>query len=146
MPEIHVNGRDYQLVTLGELTLDEAMLVWDYTKLSLDQLGDLEGFHPGLIAALIHISVQRGEPGEPSRQIRQVVGRLPVAELENVFMDISEEVPDTDPPPTAASTNGGSGDGSSTSTESAPAASPRGSTGSRGSATGATSAPTTSAR
>jgi hypothetical protein len=142
--EIHVNGRDYQLVSIDQLTLDEAMLVWDYTKLSLDQLGDLEGFHPGLIAALIHISVARGQPGEPARQIRQVVGKLPVAELENVFMDISEEVPDTDPPP--ASTNGASGAGSSTSTEPAPADTPRASTGSPGSATGATSAPGTSAR
>jgi hypothetical protein len=138
MADIHVNGRTYPLVSLDELTLDEAMVVYDYTKLSLDQIPDLEGFHPGLIAALIHVAVQRGEPRETARQIRQTVGAIPVASLEQVFMDISEEVPDdVDPPPAAKPTNG-SGGGSSTSSEPAPDDVTLVSTGSPGSDTGAT--------
>src|SRR3954463_10280446 len=82
MADIHVNGRHYPLVSIDELTLDEAMVVYDYTKMSLDQIPDLEGFHPGLIAALIHIAVARCEPRETGRQIRTTVGTTPVSSLE----------------------------------------------------------------
>ena len=139
MADIHVNGRHYPLVSIDELTLDEAMVVYDYTKMSLDQIPDLEGFHPGLIAALIHVAVARGEPRETGRQIRQTVGQIPVASLEEVFMDISEEVEvgDADPP-AAAGTSNGSGGGSSTSSAPAPDDTTQVFTGSRGSDTGAT--------
>jgi len=145
MADIHVNGRTYPLVSIDELTLDEAMVVYDYTKMSLDQIPDLEGFHPGLVAALIHVAVQRGEPRETARQVRQVVGAIPVASLEQVFMDISEEVADVDPP-AAASPSNGSGGGSSTSSVPDPDATTQVFTGSPASDTGSTWPRTTSAR
>ena len=145
MADIHVNGRTYPLVSLDELTLNEAMVVYDYTKLSLDQIPDLEGFHPGLIAALIHVAVARGEPRETARQIRETVGQIHVSDLEKVFEDISEEVPDGDPPSAARKSNG-SGGGSSTSSEQGPDDVTQVFTGSRGSDTGATWPQTTSAR
>jgi hypothetical protein len=134
--EIQVNGRVYQLVTIDELTLAEAMVVWDYTKMGLDEIADIEGFYPGVIAALIHVSVARGEPDENDRQIRTVVGAIPVAQLNEVFMDVSVEVPDEVPLPGKHSN--GSGDGSRTSSVPAPAPSTQPGTGSPGSATGAT--------
>ena len=136
MAEINVNGHTYQLVTIDELTLAEAMVIWDYTKMGLDEIADVEGFYPGVIAALIHVSVSRGEPNENDRQIRQVVGAIPVAKLNEVFMDVSVEVPDDVPLPDA--TSNGSGDGSSTSSAPPPAPSSLPVSGSRGSATGAT--------
>lgn len=142
MAEVSVNGRVYPLVPPDQITLDEAMVIYDYTKLSLDELPE-EGFHPGLIAALLHIAVARGEPNEPARAIRKAVGQIPVASLEEVFMDLSEESGEQDPPPGAPSN--GSGAASSTSGEPPPARTPAAPTGSRGSATGATSAPRTSA-
>jgi hypothetical protein len=145
MADIHVNGRTYPLISLDELTLDEAMVVYDYTKLSLDQIPDLEGFHPGLIAALIHVAVARGEPKETGRQIRQTVGAIPVSSLEQVFMDISEEVPDDVDPPVGAKLSNGSGAASSTSSGTGPDDITQVFTGSRGSDTGATWPHTTSA-
>jgi len=130
MAEIQVNGRTYPLVTIDELTLAEAMTVWDYTKMGLDEIADIEGFYPGVIAALIHVSVARGEPSENDRQIRQVVGAIPVATLNEVFMDVSVEVPDEIPLPDKHSN--GSGDGSPTSSAPALAPSTRPVTGSRG--------------
>jgi hypothetical protein len=142
MAEIHLNGRDYQLVTVDQLTLDEAITLWDYTRMGLDEIADLEGFHPGVIAALIHVSVQRGEPQVPAREIRRTVGGIQVADLEAVFMDASEEVEQV--PPTSAagpsSPSDGSGGDSDQSSGPVPADSPPGSSGSPGSATGATSA------
>lgn len=137
MADIHVNGRAYPLISLDELTLNEAMVVYEYTKLSLDQIPDLEGFHPGVIAALIHVAVARGEPRETGRQIRQTVGQIPVASLEQVFGEISEERGvDDDPNPTAAQTSNGSGAASSTSSASEPEANDQVSTGIPGSDTG----------
>ena len=136
MAEIHVNGRTYQLISLDELTLAEAMVVWDYTRMGLDQIADVEGFNPGVIAALIHVSVARAEPDQNDKQIRAVIGAIPVAKLNEVFMDVSVEVPDEVPLPDA--TANGSGDGSSTSSVPPPAPSAQPATGSRGSDTGAT--------
>src|SRR4029077_6451145 len=98
MALITVNGKPYELVSLDDLTLDEAIVVWEYAKVSLDQIPDLEGFHPGLVAALIHVAVARAEPGETAKTIRQVVGKIKVSELERVFADISVEVEELPPP------------------------------------------------
>jgi hypothetical protein len=142
MPLIHVNGRDYDLVSVNDLTLDEAIVLYDWSKLTLDQIPDLEGFHPGLIAGLIHISVARGEPGEPGAQIKRAVGKIPVAELERVFGDISEEVEETGNPPTAnepSSPPSATGGTSAPTGEPAPAPNQVNGSGSPGSDTGATS-------
>jgi hypothetical protein len=143
MAEITVNGRTYELVPLNELTLDEAIVVWEYSKLSLDQIADLEGFHPGVVAALIHIAVARAETGETSKTIRKTVGRIKVADLEAIFTDISEEVEELPPPnePDASSPTSGSGETSPATGAPAPAHIPANGSGSPGSATGATSPP-----
>jgi hypothetical protein len=141
MALITVNGRQYELVPLDDLTLDEAMVVWDYTRMSLDQIPDIDGFHPGLIKALLHIAVARGEPGESARTIGESVGKIKVAELNSVFMAISEETPDPPSAPPAASPPGGSGAASSSTGEPAPAASAPNGSGAPGSDTGAISDP-----
>jgi hypothetical protein len=139
MPQITVNGKHYELVPLDDLTLDEAQLLWDYAKLTLDQIPDLEGFHPGVTKALIHIAVARAEPGENTKTIRDTLGKLKIRDLETVFADISEEVEEVPPPsePDSSAPKGSSGGSSSPTGESAPADSPENGTGSLGSATGA---------
>jgi hypothetical protein len=143
MPVITVNGKPYELVSISDLTLNEAIVVWEYAKISLDQVPDLEGFHPGLVAALIHVAVARAEPGETTKTIRQVVGRIKVSELEQVFADISEEVEEVPPPsaPEPSSPSSDSGGTSSIIGEPAPAPAPANGSGSPGSGTGATSGP-----
>jgi hypothetical protein len=136
MADIQVNGRTYRLVAFDEYTLNEAMVFWDYTKMSQAEISEVEGFNPAVIAAMIHIAVARGEPGETERSIRTAVGQIPVAKLNEVFMDVSVEAPGDVPLPDA--TRNGSGDGSSTSSVQPPAPSTQPATGSRGSATGAT--------
>jgi hypothetical protein len=145
MPQITFNGKPYELVTLDDVTIDEAIIVWEYAHVSLDQIPDIEGMHPGVVKALIHIAVARGEPNETAKTIREEVGRLKMTELQDVFQDISEEVEEL-PPPSAVgelSPSEGSGETSSTTGEPPPApAAPNGS-GSPGLDTGHTSAPRT---
>jgi hypothetical protein len=136
MADIQVNGRTYKLVGFDEYTLNEAMVFWDYTKMSQAEISEVEGFNPAVIAAMIHIAVARGEPGETERSIRAAVGQIPVAKLNDVFMEVSVEAPDDVPLPDA--TRNGSGDGSSTSSVQPPVPSTPPVSGSRGSATGAT--------
>jgi hypothetical protein len=130
MADIQVNGRTYRLVAFDEYTLNEAMVFWDYTKMSQAEISEVEGFNPAVIAAMIHIAVARGEPGETERSIRAAVGQIPVAKLNDVFMEVSVEAPDDVPLPDA--TRNGSGDGSSTSSVQPPAPSTQPVTGSRG--------------
>jgi len=137
MADIQVNGRTYRLVPFDEYTLGESQVFWDYTNMSQDQISEIEGFHPGLVAAMIHIAVQRGEPGESERQIRKVVNEIPIAKLNDVFMETYPEASDDAPLP-EKSMNGSGGD-SSTSSDRLPAPSTQPVTGNPGSATGAIS-------
>lgn len=140
MADIQVNGRTYKLVGFDEYTLGEARVFWGYTKMSQAEIADVEGFNPDLIAAMIHIAVQRGEPGETERSIRAVVDAIPVGDLNKVFLDATTEDEAAQIPlPNAAGPNNGSGGGSSTSSETPPAAATPPATGSPGSATGADS-------
>lgn len=155
MAQIHFNGRDYDLVTLDQFTMDEDLVLWDYAHISADQVSEMEGFHPGVICALIHVSVARGEPDEKPRTIRKMVGGMPRSELETVFAGISEETEQEDerlPPPSAPdgkpdanASNSISGEGSLPTGAQPPAPGPAAGTGSRGLATGATSDLATSA-
>jgi hypothetical protein len=145
MPVITFNGKPYELVTLDDVTIDEAIIVWDYAHVSLDQIPDLEGMHPGVVKALIHIAVARGEPNETAKTIREMVGRLKMTELQDVFQDISEEVDELPPPnePDVTSPSTGSGETSETTGEPLPAPNPGNGSGSPGSATGLISDPRT---
>jgi hypothetical protein len=143
MAQITVNARTYELVTLDDLTLDEAMVLWDYTRMSLDQVAEIEGFHAGVTKALIHVSVARGEPGETARTIGYAVGQIKLKELNTVFSEISEEVQEVPPPSGPPPPAPGSGSGAASTPTGAPpqdSSGPNGS-GSPGSATGATSDP-----
>ena len=138
MPLIHVNGREYQLVSVDDLTLDEAVVFQESSKLSLDQIPELEGFHAGLIRGLILVSVIRGEPDEPEASIKRAVGKLRVSELDKVFTEISVEVDDENPttangPSSPPAATGGT---SAPTGEPSPAASPGNGSGNPGSDTG----------
>lgn len=148
MPRINVNGREYDLVTYDDFTLDEAIIVERYTDKTLDQALPRPGEAPsvGLVKALIHISVARAEPDENDRSIGQAVGRIKYIDLQNVILDTSE-VEDVPPPvaPVSSSSSADSGADSSPTGAPHPASTGEPGTGSPGSDTGATSVPRISA-
>jgi hypothetical protein len=97
-PTIKIDGQEIEFAPLDSYTMDEAMVLWDYTKMTLDQVTDIDGFVPGVVAGLIHVSIQRANPQANAKAIRKQVGALPLAALAEVFEDISVEVDDAVPP------------------------------------------------
>lgn len=138
MATLHINGRDYPVVPLDQFTLDEAIVLYEYSNLSLDQVVDA-GNHPGITKALLHVAVARADPNVTPAELRRSIGQMPFLELDRVFQDLTVE-DDADPPPASETgSNAGSGESSSPAGEPAPAANPQNGTGDPGSATGATS-------
>lgn len=97
-PKIKFNGREYEAVPVNEFTMDECMVLWDYAQMGPDQVGEIDGFHPGFTSALIHIAVARKESEVSAREIRRLIGALPWVELAQVFEAVSVEADDSGPP------------------------------------------------
>ena len=100
-PSITFNGTDYQAVLPDDFTIDEQMVLVHWTGMGPDALADFPGNHPGLIAALIEVSVARVELRVPQRQLRQMIGKLKTAELEGMLNDFGQEEDETETPPSA---------------------------------------------
>jgi hypothetical protein len=101
MAKIKFNGEEYELVDFNTITLDEALILREYSNLNLDQVEDA-GFHAGIIGALIHISVSRADPSITKRDLRNRVGKMPMAQLEQVFEDIAVDDGEADASPPAS--------------------------------------------
>lgn len=81
-----IDGTEYEVPLLVSLSLDEAMTFYSYAKVSPLELDDMT---PGALAALIHIALQRGQPGLRDKQARQMVGQMNMVEL---FTQLAEAV------------------------------------------------------
>jgi hypothetical protein len=103
--KLKFGGAEYDYVEFGTLTLDEALILHEYSGLTLDEVQDA-GFHPGLIMALIHISVARGSSIR-KQDLRKQVGGLLMADLEQVFEDVASDVDEDDARPPASPTPSG---------------------------------------
>jgi hypothetical protein len=101
MAKIKFNGEEYELVDFNTITIDEALILREYSDLNIDQVEDA-GFHAGIIGALIHISVSRADPTITKKQLRELVGKMPMADLAQVFEDIATETDEDDARPPAS--------------------------------------------
>lgn len=105
MATINFLGVEYPYADLSDITIGEGILLKEYSDLNIDQVEDA-GFHAGVIAAIIHISVLRKNPDFPPKTLREKILKLPMAQLEQVFQDISVEKEDEERPPGSASPSG----------------------------------------
>jgi len=103
---LHFDGHDYEYADFSSITLGEALVLREYSGLNLDEVED-SGFHPGVIMALIHITVSRGNPDIPKKTLRAKIEKTPMSQLEQVFADVAVDVPEeeeTRPPASASGT------------------------------------------
>jgi hypothetical protein len=150
---ITVDGTPYVIPPLDTFDLDEAMVMYKYSELTFDQIFELEGLHPGVIAGLLHVSIQRSDPALREKEVREQVKRI---NMMNVMEQLAELV-DQQPDPTkdgaqqleldsnrsSSEATSSSGDDSESSSEHSPEKSSPDSSGSPDSDTSSISDPTT---
>lgn len=95
-----IDGEEYPFDSADSLTMDEAIILHDYSGLTLDQLVDIEGFNPKVIAAFMHIAVLRRKPDLKQAQIRKLVGAVKIEDLEGAFEEAEAEPGPPAPAPT----------------------------------------------
>lgn len=94
--KITIDGTPYFLPPLDTLDIDEAIVLYNYSSMTFDQIWELEGLHPGVIAGLLHVSIQRSDRALREREVREMVGKVNM-------MAILEEFSAVEPPdPTKA--------------------------------------------
>lgn len=115
--KFRIGNAEYDFPTIDTFTMDEAIVLYDYSGVTLDTLDDVEGVHPGVLAALAHVAIQRADPDMKPAHVKALVRGLNLLELiAGMPGDEDEDKPDppqTPSPGSSAGSETSSGDGSS---------------------------------
>lgn len=120
MAHFVIDGNQYEVPEVDSLTMGEAVTVYDYTGLGLDEIN--EGVrHPGVMAAFLHIAYKRGNPGTDDKTVKELVSNTRLVDaLEKIEVEDDAGPPDLTTKPSRKSSGGkpkSSGGGSSTSSD-----------------------------
>ena len=97
---ITVEGTPYLLPALDTFDLDEAMVMFRYSNLTFDQIFELEGLHPGVVAGLLHVAIARSDPALREREIKRMVSAVNMMNVLEQLAAMADEAPDpTEAPP-----------------------------------------------
>lgn len=94
---IEVDGTPYVLPALDSFDLDEAMVMYRYSNLTFDQIFELEGLHPGVVAGLLHVAIARSDPALKERDVRDMVLKVNMMNVLEQFAVIAEAMEDPTP-------------------------------------------------
>jgi hypothetical protein len=144
----NIDGTVYEVPMIDSLTTDEAQVLYDYSRLTLDDFvppkdetaeekHDREEIlrNPGFLRALMHIAYQRAHPEIRAAKVRALVGAANfVSALETMGNPDEDEDGDGEVPPASTSEQPGSSPNSSL--ESTPSPPPTIATPGNGSANG----------
>lgn len=111
MREIQIDGRDYPVPTVFELTMGEAQVLFDYSGYTLEDFvppvpGEPDDKRlrqvrdPAFKRAMVHIAYRRGNPDMPDDQVRQLVDGVQMLDVTAAMMGDDDE-----PDPTPVSPN-----------------------------------------
>ena len=110
-----IDGREYPVPEVDSFTLGEAVVVFDYSGLGLDQLGD-NASNPKVYSAFVHIAYARGNPDVDEATVHDLVmGANLVRVMEKLGGETNPttQTPDTtSSPPSSSSSDASSGEGS----------------------------------
>ena len=123
-----IDGGEYTIPTLDTFTMGEALTLYEYSGLTIDEIDEDTGAHPGVVAALMHIAYERGNPGVNKRKARAVVENSNLLEAIQSLLQSGEDDagppelsrssdPETSSPPSSDSSSSASGNGSATASE-----------------------------
>lgn len=91
---ITVEGTPYVLPSLDSFDLDEAMIMYRYSELTFDQIFELEGLHPGVVAGLLHVGIQRSDPALRERDVKAMVKRVNMMNVLEQLAELADQQPD----------------------------------------------------
>jgi len=91
-PAFRIEGRDYVMPQQDTLTMDEAIVIYEYSNLTLDQLAEQPG-HPKVMKALLHIAYARGNPDVPSDEVGEIVGSCVLIDVFGAALEDDAVVP-----------------------------------------------------
>ena len=91
---IEVDGTPYVLPPLDTFDLDEAMVMYRYSNLTFDQIFELEGLHPGVVAGLLHVGIQRSDPALRERDVKAMVLKVNMMNVLEQLAAMAEALPD----------------------------------------------------
>lgn len=101
-----INGKTYPVPSVDSFDMNEATVFYDYTRLTIDQLFDLEGLPPTVVGALAHIAIRRAEPGLKDAEIKETVGKLKLVDLSvQLLNSVAVEDEEDAVPPTSDSSS-----------------------------------------
>lgn len=101
-----LDGKEYPMPDMAEITMGQARIIKRYTGMSLQQLGASDGTDPDVIAAFCHLAIAADNPAKSFGQVEKEVEAISFAKLE-MTGDEDDGEDEEDPP---ASTQSGSGD------------------------------------
>lgn len=81
-----IDGADYEVPMLASLNMAEALLFYKYAEVSPLEVEDVT---PGVLAALIHIAIQRAKPDLREKQVRAMIAEMNMLEL---FMQMADAI------------------------------------------------------
>jgi hypothetical protein len=90
MADFKVNGKEIDLPDMGTFSIDEAIVLYEYSGMTLDQAEEIEGLHPGIIGGLVHIAIARAEPERKAKEIEKAVRALNLLDLLTSIPDEEE--------------------------------------------------------
>lgn len=97
-PRFVINGQEHEIPSIDTFTMGEAIILHDYSKLTLDQLVDMDGVPAGVIAAQLHVALARANPSTKAKEIKEMVESVNLMELLASY-ETGEEDSDADVPP-----------------------------------------------
>ena len=113
-----IDGRDYEIPSLETFTMGEAVTLYEYSGLTLDQIDEDTPAHPGLIAAFMHIAYERGNPGVKKQKVRDLIEQSNLLDAMQNFFTAPAGEDDADPPAVAETVNGSGSSGTPSGTAS----------------------------
>lgn len=68
-----IDGREYPVPAIETLNMEEAMVVHEYSGLTIDEIDEATGLHPGLVAGFMHVAHQRGNPDLKKTAVEKII-------------------------------------------------------------------------
>lgn len=82
MATLTIDGREYPMPDLGELTMGQARTLKRYTGMTLEEVSKASAVDPDIIAAYCHLAIAEAEPDLSFAAIEKQVNAIKFAQLD----------------------------------------------------------------